>query len=270
MATWFGIVVAVILLIIVLTLISGLTPRRVPPRHESREARSEALQLFADEVGVSFDPEPDNSILEDLLQTQTFLDIRRRGGEPSRTLYFVRTLLEIHDEDLVLRAMDYQDITLFLNEPGDWEQEHTIAVVQTEGFDLPRLHAVLLPKGRVAGVLGRWALRHWARQESHWKDWQIVDVAGNERVARRYVFRAPDEDAARRVLSNDLLAILADSSVSFEAFGNRLILWQSETHVEKGVLYYSSSYRERLIPPEDIPSFLSECRKICRRLSQSY
>ena len=51
MATWSGIAVAVVLLIIVLTLISGLVPRRVPPRHESREARSEALQLLADELG---------------------------------------------------------------------------------------------------------------------------------------------------------------------------------------------------------------------------
>jgi hypothetical protein len=269
MATWSGIVVSVILLIIVLTLVSGLVPRRVPPRHESREARSEALQSVADELGVSFDPKPDNSVLEDLLQTQTFLDIRLRSGEPARKLHSVRNLLERHDEDLVLRAMDYQDIALFLNEAGDWEQEQTIAVFQTKRFDLPRLHAVLLPKGRVASLLGRRALRHWASQESHWKDWQIVDVAGNDRVARQYVFRAPDEDAARHVLSNDLLAILADSSVSFEAFGSRLIFWQTETHVAKGVCFYSSSHRERLILPEDIPSFLSECREIVCQLSKS-
>jgi hypothetical protein len=191
-----------------------------------------------------------------------FLDIRY-SGEPARELHFVRNLLEQHDEDLVLRVMDYQHTTHYLHEAGDWKQEQTIAVFQTEGLDLPRLHAALLPKSRLGKVAGRWVLRRWASQESHWNDWRVVDLGNNERAAKRYVFRALDENAVSPVLSDNLLSTLADSSVSFEAFGNRLIFWQTETYVEKGILWYSSSYRTKLIPPEDLQGFLDECRTIC-------
>lgn len=267
MPTWFGIVLTVIVLVIVVNVVRGLIPRSVPARHESRKARSEALQSVADELRTSFDPEPDKSILEDLPQTQTFLDIRY-SGEPARELSFVRNLLEQHDDDLVLRVIDYQHVTLYLHEAGDWEQEQTIAVFQTERLDLPRLHAALLPKGRVGNAAGRRVLRHWASQEQHWKDWRLVDFGDDDRIARRYVLRAMDEHAVRRVLSGDILSTLADSSVSFEALGDRLIFWQTETHVEKGILFYSSSYRSKLIPPEDLPGFLDECREICRLLSK--
>jgi hypothetical protein len=269
MPTWFGVVLAVIVLVIVVNVVRGLIPHKVTPRHESRKARSEALQSVADELGMSFDPEPDKSLLEDLLQTQTFLDIRL-CGEPAKELHFVRNLLEKHDDDLVLRVMDYQHITLYLYEAGDWEQEQTIAVFKTQRLDLSRLHAALLPKSRLGRVAGRRVLRRWASQESHWKDWRIVDLGNNERAAQRYVFRVLDENAARHMLSDDLLSRLADSSVSFEAFGNRSIFWQTETHVEKGILWYSSSYRNKLIPPGDLPGFLNECREICRVLSKPY
>jgi hypothetical protein len=267
MPTWFGIMLAVIVFVIVVNVVSGLIFRKAPARIESRKARSEALQSVADELGMSFDPEPNDSILEDLPQTQTFLDIRY-CGEPARQLDSVRNLLEQHDEDLVVRVMDYQHVSHYLHEAGDWKQEQTIAVFQTERLDLPRFHAALLPKKRLGNIAGRWVLRRWASQESHWKDWQVVALGNNERAAQRYVFRAMDENAVRHVLSDDLLSTLADSSVSFEAFGNRLIFSQTETHVERGILWYKSSYRNKLIPPENLPDFLDECRAIYRLLSK--
>jgi hypothetical protein len=248
MPTSFGIVLAVIVFVIVVNVVRGLIPRQVPHRHESRKVRSEALQSVADELSMSFDPEPNESILEGLPQTQTFLDIQF-CSEPARELHFVRNLLEQNDNGVVLRVMDYQHTCLYLHEAGDWEQEQTIAVFQTERLDLPRLHAALLPKSRLGNVAGRSVLRRWASQESHWKDWRVVDMGENDRATRKYVFRVLNENAVRNMLSDDILGTLADSTVSFETFGNRLMFWQTETHVEKGILCYSSSYRNKLIPP---------------------
>ena len=163
---------------------------------------------------------------------------------------------------------------------GDYEPDFTFAFFRSTALDLPQftLEQVRNWKGvprpwqifmRLMSKILYFVLRIFTK-------WRFINGEGDLRFAGKFELAATDENAVRRLFSEEVQSFFADqATVSVRGDGQTLILLHMETVV--GIRMGTKVHRNlkdelhhggKLIPPDEIPSFFEECVRVYDLLKQ--